>query len=102
MILVGADVTMVCSALLRQGIDHLRTLEMNIATWLEQHGYESLAQIKGIMSQQNCIDSSAFERAQYVHSLSAYGDPARPVSLKRGESAPWRVGFIALAEPLPL
>ncbi len=75
MIMVGADVTMVCSALLRHGIGHLRTLEVNITAWLEQHGYESLAQIKGIMSQQNCIDPSAFERAQYVHSLSTYGEP---------------------------
>lgn len=75
MIMVGADVTMVCSVLLREGIGHLRTLETALAEWLEQHGYESLAQIKGIMSQQNCPDPSAFERAQYVHSLSNYMDP---------------------------
>lgn len=76
MVMVGAAVTMVCSALLREGINHLRTLETGVAEWLDQHGYEALAQIKGIMSQQNCPDPSEFERAQYVHSLSTFiGDP---------------------------
>lgn len=72
MVMVGASVTMVCSALLREGIGHLRTLETGVAEWLEQHGYESLVQIKGIMSQQNCPDPSAFERAQYVNSLATF------------------------------
>ena len=77
MVMVGADVTMICSVLLREGIGHLRTLEIGIAQWLDRHGYESLSQIKGIMSQQNCPDPSAFERAQYVHSLSTFiGDPS--------------------------
>ncbi len=74
MVMVGAAVTMVCSALLREGIGHLRTLETGVAEWLDQHGYESLAEIKGIMSQQNCPDPSAFERAQYVHSLATFED----------------------------
>ena len=74
MVMVGAAVTMVCSALLREGIGHLRTLETGVAEWLDQHGYESLAEIKGIMSQQNCPDPSAFERAQYVHSLATFMD----------------------------
>ena len=74
MVMVGAAVTMVCSALLREGIGHLLTLETGIAEWLNQHEYESLAQIKGIMSQQNCPDPSAFERAQYVHSLATFMD----------------------------
>lgn len=72
MVMVGASVTMVCSILLREGIGHLRTLETGVAEWLEQHGYESLAEIKGIMSQQHCPDPSAFERAQYVQSLCTF------------------------------
>lgn len=74
MVMAGAAVTMVCSALLREGICHLRTLERGIAEWLEQHGYESLAEIKGMMSQQNRPDRSRFERAQYVNSLATFMD----------------------------
>jgi len=40
--------------------------------WMEEHEYESVEQIKGIMSQKNCPDPSAFERAQYMRALSTY------------------------------
>lgn len=72
MIMAGADVTMLCSALMRHGITHIQRIEMDLVVWLEQHQHKSLAEIKGIMSQQNCPDPSAFERAQYVRGLSSY------------------------------
>ena len=72
LVMVGADVTMLCSALMRHGITHIQRIEMDMAAWLQQHQHKSLAEIKGIMSQQNCPDPSAFERAQYVRGLSSY------------------------------
>jgi dihydroorotate dehydrogenase (fumarate) len=72
MVMAGADVTMLCSALMRHGIQHIQKIELEVAAWLEKHGYKSLAEIKGIMSQKNCPDPSAFERAQYVRGLSSY------------------------------
>jgi len=45
---------------------------MDMMAWLEQHGRRSLQDVKGVMSQQNCPDPSAFERAQYVRGLSSY------------------------------
>jgi dihydroorotate dehydrogenase (fumarate) len=72
MVMAGADVTMLCSALMRHGIQHIQKVEMEVAAWLEKHGYKSLGEIKGIMSQKNCPDPSAFERAQYVRGLSSY------------------------------
>lgn len=81
MVMAGADVAMLCSVLLRHGIEHLRYLEAEIAAWLEQHHYQSLSQIKGVMSQKNCPDPSAFERAQYVDALSTY----EPLFLMRRE-----------------
>ncbi len=83
MVMAGADVTMLCSVLLRHGIEHLRLLEKEIAEWLEQHHYDSLGQIRGMMSQKNCADPSAFERAQYVHALSTY----EPLFLLRPQGA---------------
>src|SRR5438477_8701467 len=68
----GADVTMVCSALMRHGITHIQRIEMDMAAWLQEHGRKSLRELKGVMSQQNCPDPSAFERAQYVRGLSSY------------------------------
>jgi dihydroorotate dehydrogenase (fumarate) len=40
--------------------------------WMEEHEYESVEQIKGIMSQNNCPDPTAFERAQYTRALKNY------------------------------
>jgi dihydroorotate dehydrogenase (fumarate) len=72
MLMAGADVTMLCSVLLRRGIDHIRVIEREMREWMEEHEYESVEQLKGIMSQKNCPDQTAFERAQYTRALSTY------------------------------
>src|SRR4029453_17131562 len=72
LVMAGADVTMLCSALMRHGITHIQKIEMETAAWLKDHGFGSLSEIKGRKSQKNCPDPSAFERAQYVRGLSSY------------------------------
>jgi dihydroorotate dehydrogenase (fumarate) len=72
LLMAGADVTMLCSALMRHGITHIQRIEMDLIAWLKEHGRKSLHELKGIMSQQNCSNPSAFERAQYVRGLSSY------------------------------
>jgi dihydroorotate dehydrogenase (fumarate) len=72
LVTAGADVTMLCSALMRHGIAHIQRIEMEMVAWLEQHGRKSLQELKGMMSQQNCSDPAAFERSQYVRGLSSY------------------------------
>ena len=79
MIMAGADVAMLCSVLLRCGIDHIRVLEFEMREWLEEHEYESVEQIKGIVSQKTCSNPTAFERAQYTRALSSY--PMSPSSI---------------------
>jgi dihydroorotate dehydrogenase (fumarate) len=70
MLMAGADVTMLCSALIRHGIGSLKNIESELASWMEQHEYESVAQLKGCLSQKHCPDPGAFERAQYMRSIS--------------------------------
>jgi dihydroorotate dehydrogenase (fumarate) len=70
MLMVGADVTMLCSALLARGIGHIATIEREMREWMEQHKFHSIEQFKGCMSQENCPDPAAFERAQYLRSVS--------------------------------
>ncbi len=72
MLMAGADVTMLCSALLRHGPQHLSVIEREMCAWMEQHEYESVTQLKGSLSQKNCEDPSSFERAQYMRALSTY------------------------------
>jgi len=71
LLMVGADVTMLCSTLLRNGISHLRYIELGLAEWMDKHEYESVEQMKGSMSQLRCPDPSAFERAQYMRAVKS-------------------------------
>jgi len=72
MLMAGADVTMLCSAILRHGAKHIGVIEKDMRTWLEDHEYESLQQLQGSMSQKNCPDPAAFERAQYMRAIASY------------------------------
>jgi dihydroorotate dehydrogenase (fumarate) len=72
LLMVGASVTMLCSALLQRGLGHIRTVEQGVRDWMEKHEYSSVRQMRGSMSQRNVADASAFERAHYVSSLSSY------------------------------
>jgi dihydroorotate dehydrogenase (fumarate) len=72
LLMAGADVTMLCSALMRYGIDHLWTVEREMKEWMEQHEYESVAQLKGRMSQPSSPDPAGFERAQYVRTIGSF------------------------------
>ncbi len=75
MLMVGSSVTMLCSVLFRRGIDIIRTLEKDLAQWMEEHEYESVRQMQGSMSQKNCADPAAFERAQYMRAVGSYKSP---------------------------
>jgi len=80
LLLVGADVTMTTSALMRHGPGYLRTLLDGLQTQLAAKGYGSIAAMKGLLSHQNCPDPAAFERANYVRIVAASAtswDPPR-------------------------
>ena len=47
-------------------------IERDLIAWMEEHEYESVTQLKGSLSQKNCPDPSAFERAQYMRAISQY------------------------------
>jgi dihydroorotate dehydrogenase (fumarate) len=71
LLMVGANVTMLCSALLRNGIKHLTHVEQGVRDWMEAHEYESVQQMQGSMSQLRCADPGAFERAQYMRAVKS-------------------------------
>jgi len=69
-LMAGANVTMMCSALYKNGIHHIKDVEQGMLRWMEQHEYDSVHQMQGSMSQLRCADPSAFERAQYMRAIS--------------------------------
>jgi dihydroorotate dehydrogenase (fumarate) len=71
-LMAGADAVMTTSALLRHGIGFLTTLIDGLRNWMEDRQYESVQQMKGSMSQINCLDPGAFERANYIKIIESY------------------------------
>ncbi|MFN3306439.1 MAG: dihydroorotate dehydrogenase-like protein [Candidatus Kapaibacteriota bacterium] len=72
MLLVGANVTMLCSALLKNGVYYLLQLEREIVEWMQEHHYESVKQMIGVMSQERTPNPSEYERVQYIKAISSY------------------------------
>jgi dihydroorotate dehydrogenase (fumarate) len=71
-LMAGASVTMVASELLRNGIGRLREILIDLERWLIEYEYESIAQLRGSLSQINCDEPAAFERANYMRVLSSF------------------------------
>jgi dihydroorotate dehydrogenase (fumarate) len=72
LLLVGANITMLASALLLHGVGRLHRIETDLLAWLEEHEYESVAQLRGSMSQRRVPDPAAFERAQYIRTVGTF------------------------------
>jgi dihydroorotate dehydrogenase (fumarate) len=72
LMMAGANVAMMASALLTHGIGHIRTVEQGLKLWMEEHEYESIKQMQGSMSQLKSADPAAFERAQYIKTIKGY------------------------------
>jgi len=70
--MVGADVTMMCSALLMHGPEHITKVLQDLERWMQEHEYESIDQMKGSLSHKSIADPSAYERANYMKALNRY------------------------------
>ena len=73
-LLAGADVAMMTSALLRHGPEHLRAVEAGLRDWLEEHGMQTVGHLRGLRSQRSIRDPAAWERANYITMLAGYPD----------------------------
>ena len=72
LLMAGADVTMMCSALLKHGPGHIRQVLEDVNQWMLDHEYVSVSQMKGSMSQKSVANPEAFERANYMRTLQSY------------------------------
>ena len=71
-LMVGSDVTMICSELLANGIERITGILKDLEKWMEEKEYDSVEMMKGSMSQRSVVDPSAFERANYMKALNSY------------------------------
>jgi dihydroorotate dehydrogenase (fumarate) len=87
-VMAGADAVQMVSALLRHGPAHLRAVRAGMEAWMEQHGYESLRQLRGCLSLERCPDPTAFERANYLKVLATWRANHIPETVLRGRRRP--------------
>jgi dihydroorotate dehydrogenase (fumarate) len=71
-IMAGAGITMMCSALHIHGIEHIGRVLADMQYWLEKREYTSLWETRGCLSRRSVPDTSAFDRGNYIKTLSSY------------------------------
>lgn len=81
-ILAGAHAVQMVSAILRHGPAYLGVMRDGLSHWMEAHGFANLDAVRGRLSLANSPDSSAFERAHYIRTLSSWATsaPEEPVT----------------------
>lgn len=71
-LMAGANITMMTSAVLKNGIGCVGDVLRQVEEWMQEHEYESVRQMRGSMSQQHVKEPAAFERANYVKVLHSW------------------------------
>ena len=71
-IMAGGNVAMMVSAIHIHGIDHIGRVLADLCYWLEKREYTSLAETRGCLSRRSVPDTSAFDRGNYIKTLSSY------------------------------
>lgn len=71
-LLAGAQVVMMASVLLQNGIDYLRDLQRDLERWLADNGWKSVSDIRGQLSRRRLADPSVFERVNYLQVITSH------------------------------
>ncbi len=75
--MAGANVAMMTSTLLENGVGRIMHILIDLQEWMEEHEYESIEQMRGSMSQQAVTEPAAFERANYIKALNTFDQYVR-------------------------
>jgi dihydroorotate dehydrogenase (fumarate) len=69
---VGANVTMMASELLLNGVDRIRAIRSDLEAWLVERQYDSIKQLQGSTSHRRVAEPAAFERAHYLRTVGTF------------------------------
>lgn len=75
--MAGAEVAMMTSALIQNGVRYPHRLLEELINWIVEREYESIQQMRGSMSYRAVPNPGAFERSNYMKMLSSYALRAR-------------------------
>ena len=75
-LLVGADVVMMTSVLLRHGPEYLKVLHDGLEKWVSSRGYSNLSELRGLMSKIWMAQEQGGGRKSYIKMLNAFQNAA--------------------------
>ncbi len=75
--MAGANVAMMTSTLLENGVGRIMHILTDLQEWMEEHEYVSIEQMRGSMSQRAVAEPAAFERANYNKALNTFDQYVR-------------------------
>jgi dihydroorotate dehydrogenase (fumarate) len=71
-ILSGAHVVQLASVLLEHGPSHLGVIRQELEQWLDEKGYASSAEARGVLDLSSAPDPHAWERLNYAQVLDGW------------------------------
>ncbi|HOO59341.1 MAG TPA: dihydroorotate dehydrogenase-like protein [Candidatus Mcinerneyibacteriales bacterium] len=73
-LLAGATTVQVCSALYKNGLDHLKKMNEGLSDWMDKHGFTSVDAFRGRLSKEKAHYPDEIERLQFMKALLAEGE----------------------------
>jgi dihydroorotate dehydrogenase (fumarate) len=71
-VMAGAHAVQVVSVLLRRAPEYLQVMRQELVAWMEEHGWHSMADMRGVMNLDRCPDPEVYERANYMLMLQGW------------------------------
>lgn len=66
MILAGADAVQAVSTMYRNGIEVVKSMNDELAKWMDSHGYKTIDAFRGKLSLKKSSNKMPYQRAQYI------------------------------------
>ena len=71
-ILAGAHATQVCSAIYKNGSDHIARMLEEVKAWMQEKDYSDLNAFRGKMNYGNIQNPQVYERSQFMKYFSSH------------------------------
>ncbi len=70
-LLAGAAAVELCSVLYQHGVSRIGPILEEVSVWMDAHGFASIAEFRGKMSQEASADPASYERVQFMKTSAA-------------------------------
>lgn len=72
MLLAGATTVQVCSVIYQKGLGEIKNMLSELEEWMQRRGFDSIEDIRGLMSYKSIEDSAVYQRSQFMKYFSNF------------------------------